>query len=95
MRLGIHDRAHDYLQHALALDPHDAATYDALAGCGVTAGSSTRALADAQRALYYAPKSAAAHNTLGTVFQALGRRRPGAHASTSARWSSTRRPPMR
>jgi Flp pilus assembly protein TadD len=33
------------------------------------------ALADAHRAVYYAPSSAVAHNTLGTVFQALGYRR--------------------
>ena len=33
-----------------------------------------RALSDAHRAVYYSPASAAAHNTLGTVFQALGRR---------------------
>jgi tetratricopeptide (TPR) repeat protein len=35
-------------------------------------GFPDRALADAHRALYYAPSSASAHNTLGTVFQALG-----------------------
>jgi Flp pilus assembly protein TadD len=29
---------------------------------------------DAYRAIYYAPKSAAARNTLGTLFQAMGRR---------------------
>ena len=73
-RLGIHDRAHDYLHKALALDPRDAATYDSLARLWRDGGFLDAALADAQRALYYAPKSAAAHNTLGTVFQALGRR---------------------
>jgi Flp pilus assembly protein TadD len=30
-------------------------------------------LSDAHRAVFYAPLSAATHNTLGTVFQALGR----------------------
>jgi len=74
LRLGIHDRAHDYLHKALALDPHDAATYDSLSRLWRDGGFFDAALADAQRALYYAPKSAAAHNTLGTVFQALGRR---------------------
>jgi tetratricopeptide (TPR) repeat protein len=73
-RLGIHDRAHDYLHKALALDPHDAVTYDALARLWRDGGFFDAALADAQRALYYAPRSAPAHNTLGTVFQALGRR---------------------
>lgn len=73
-RLGIHDRAHDYLHQALALDPRDATTYDALARLWRDGGFLDAALGDAQRALYYAPKSPAAHNTLGTVFQALGRR---------------------
>jgi tetratricopeptide (TPR) repeat protein len=74
LRLGIFDRAHDYLQQALTLDPRDGATYDALARRWRDGGFFDAALADAQRALYYAPRSAAAHNTLGTVFQALGRR---------------------
>ena len=29
-------------------------------------------MGDAHRAVYYAPQSAAAHNTLGTIMQALG-----------------------
>jgi lipoprotein NlpI len=29
-------------------------------------------MADASRALYYAPKSAAAHNTMGTLLSAVG-----------------------
>ena len=74
LRLGIFDRAHDYLQQALTLDPRDGATYDALARRWRDGGFFDAALADAQRALYYAPNSASAHNTLGTVFQALGRR---------------------
>ena len=77
-RLGIHDRAHDYLHQALTLDSRDAATYDALARLWRDGGFSDVALADAQRALYYAPASAAAHNTLGTVYQALGRRKQAA-----------------
>jgi Flp pilus assembly protein TadD len=74
-RLRIADRAHHYLQQALRLDPHDAATYDALARLWRDGGLSGLALADAHRAVYYAPASAIAHNTLGTVFQALGRRK--------------------
>jgi tetratricopeptide (TPR) repeat protein len=74
-RLGVHDRAHDYLQHALTLDPHDGVTYDMRARLWRDGGFLDAAVGDAQRALYYAPKSAAAHNTLGTVFQALGRRK--------------------
>jgi Flp pilus assembly protein TadD len=37
-------------------------------------GYPTFALGDAYRAVYFAPDSAAIHNTLGTVLQALGRR---------------------
>ena len=73
-RVGIHDRAHDYLQQALVLDPRDGVTYDMRARLWRDGGFPDAALGDVQRALYYAPKSAAAHNTLGTVFQALGRR---------------------
>jgi tetratricopeptide (TPR) repeat protein len=74
----IADKAHDYLRRALALDPRDWATYDALARLWRDSGLPELALADGHRAVYYAPASAAAHNTLGTVLQALGQRR-GAH----------------
>jgi tetratricopeptide (TPR) repeat protein len=73
-RLGIADRAYDYLQRALRLDAGDAATYDALARLWRDGGLPGLALADAHRAVYYAPWSPIARNTLGTVFQALGRR---------------------
>jgi Flp pilus assembly protein TadD len=73
-RLGIADRAHQYLRQALQMDPSDAATYDALARLWRDGGLTGLALSDAHRAVYYAPASATAHNTLGTVFQALGRR---------------------
>ena len=73
-RLGVWDRAHEYLQAALALDRRDGATYDALARLWRDGGLPAVALADAYRAVYFAPQSAVTHNTLGTVFQALGRR---------------------
>ena len=74
-RLRIADRAHHHLQQALRLDPRDAATYDALARLWRDGGLPGLALADAHRAVYYAPLSAVAHNTLGTALQALGRRK--------------------
>jgi len=74
-RLGIFDRAHPLLLDALRLDRRDAATYDALARLWRDAGVPGAALADAHRAVYYAPASAVAHNTLGTVLQTLGRRK--------------------
>jgi Flp pilus assembly protein TadD len=73
-RLKIDDRAHDYLHQASLMDSRDTATYDAMARLWRDGGLLHLALADAHRAIYYAPGSAAAHNTLGTVFQALGQR---------------------
>jgi len=73
-KVGIFDRAFQFLTRALALDPQDAATYDALARLWRDSGRADLALGDAYRAAYYAPRSPIVHNTLGTVFQALGRR---------------------
>jgi len=73
-RLRVYDRAHDYLSAALKLDPKDAMTHDALARTWRDAGFPHLGVGDANRAVYYAPKSAAARNTLGTVLQAMGRR---------------------
>jgi tetratricopeptide (TPR) repeat protein len=72
-RLGIFDRAHEYLNRALRLDTQDAATLDLLARLWRDGGMPHLALGDAYRAVHYAPDSPAARNTLGTVFQALGR----------------------
>ena len=73
-RLGILDKAHEYLNRALHLDPRDAATFDTLARLWRDWGMPHLALGDAYRAVFYAPASAPVRNTLGTVFQALGRR---------------------
>ena len=73
-RLQITDKAHEYLAQAYVLDARDPATYDARARLWRDGLLLDRALADAYRALYYAPASATVHNTLGTIFQALGRR---------------------
>ena len=73
-KVGIFDKAFQYLTRALAIDPQDAATYDALARLWRDSGRADLALGDAYRAAYYAPLSPIVHNTLGTVFQALGRR---------------------
>jgi tetratricopeptide (TPR) repeat protein len=73
-RLGIFDRAHEYLQKALRLQPRDASTYDALARLWRDSGFPSLALGDAYRSVFFAPESAAGHNTLGTVLQALSRR---------------------
>lgn len=73
-RLGVADRAHEYLNRALTLNPRDATTYDALARMWRDWGFPNLGLSDAYRAVYYAPAWAAARNTLGTIFQALGKR---------------------
>jgi Flp pilus assembly protein TadD len=73
-RLRIADKAHQYLGKALALDPRDAATHDAIARVWRDSGFPQLALGDAYRALHFAPASPILHNTLGTIFQALGRR---------------------
>ena len=73
-RLSVFDKAHNYLNKALLLDPRDAATHDALARLWRDSGFPQLGLGDAHRAVYYAPSSPIAHNTLGTVLQALGQR---------------------
>jgi tetratricopeptide (TPR) repeat protein len=73
-RLRVYDKAHDYLSSALKFDPKDATTHDALARTWRDAGFPHLGVGDAYRAIYYARKSAAPRNTLGTLFQAMGQR---------------------
>lgn len=73
-RLGVADKAYEYVDQAAALAPRDSAIYDMRARMWRDGGFPGRALADAYRAIYYDPRSAAARNTLGTALQALGRR---------------------
>jgi Tfp pilus assembly protein PilF len=74
LQLGISDVAHEHFTAAVKLDPKDAASWDGLARIWRDWGFPNLALPDATRAVYYAPDSPIVHNTLGTVFQALGRR---------------------
>jgi Flp pilus assembly protein TadD len=73
-RLRVADKVYEYLNRAVALDPEDAATHEALARYWRNSGLAQLGLGDAYRALYYAPSSPSTRNTLGTMFQALGRR---------------------
>ena len=73
-RLRVYDKAQDYLSHALKFDSKDALTHDALARTWRDSGFPHLGVGDAYRAIYFAPKSAAPRNTLGTLFQAMGRR---------------------
>jgi Flp pilus assembly protein TadD len=73
-RVGINDRAYEYLRKAVTAAPRDAAGYDALARLWRDSGFPQLGLGDAYRAIHYAPMSPIAHNTLGTLLQALGHR---------------------
>jgi tetratricopeptide (TPR) repeat protein len=71
-RLRIMDAAFDHLSAATRLDPRDAAAYDARARIWRDWGHPELGLGDSARAVFYAPRSAAAHNTRGTLLAAAG-----------------------
>jgi tetratricopeptide (TPR) repeat protein len=72
-RLGVADAAIDHFDRALRLDRGDSVSYEGRARVWRDLGMVTLALGDAHRAVYYAPRSGPARNTLGTVFQLMGR----------------------
>ena len=72
---GVLDAAYEHFTQALALEPRNADAYDGLARVWRDWGLPHLGLADAHRATYYAPQSAAAQNTYGTLMQALGKYR--------------------
>ena len=72
-RLKILDAAHDHFERARQLEPTDAAAYEGLARIWRDWGFPNLGLGDASRAVYYAPSSASAQNTLGTLLTAMGR----------------------
>ena len=71
---GILDLAYDNFVSARDLDGRDAAAYDGLARIWRDWGLPHLGIGDARRALYYAPESAAAYNTYGTLLDALDQR---------------------
>jgi len=71
-RLGVLDAAYEHFAAAAKTQPTDAFSHDALARIWRDWGMPNRGLDDARRAVALAPKSAAAANTLGTIFQAMG-----------------------
>jgi Tfp pilus assembly protein PilF len=71
-RLCVLDRAYEHLTAAIALAPGDAGAYDARARVWRDWGHADLGLGDAARAVFHAPKSAPAHNTLGTLLFVLG-----------------------
>jgi tetratricopeptide (TPR) repeat protein len=71
-RVHVLDMAHAHLTAAVGLDGSDAAAYDGLARVWRDFGFPALGLGDAYRAVYLAPASPAAENTLGTLLQATG-----------------------
>lgn len=71
-RVGVLDQAHEYFDRAVKLEPNDAVSYEGLARIWRDWGTPALGLADAYRAVHYAPESPSAANTLGTLLQSLG-----------------------
>jgi len=71
-RLGVGDAAYDHFMRAIGLNPRDASAYDGLARVWRNWGFPHLGLSDAHRAVFYAPDSPIAHNTLGTLLLDLG-----------------------
>ena len=72
-RLRVLDKAHEHFSAAVRLDPIDAESFEALARISRDWGTPHLGLGDAYRAVYHAPRSAAAANTLGTLLHAMKR----------------------
>ena len=70
---GVLDAAYRHFNRAIALNPRDAEAYEGLARVWRDWGLPHLGVGDAHRATFYAPHSAAAQNTYGTLMQALGR----------------------
>ena len=83
-RIGITDTAYQHFRRALNFNPRDAAAHAGLARCWRNWGFPELAIGDAQRAVYYAPTSPEAQNTLGTVLHAAGNRQAGRAAYLKA-----------
>jgi Flp pilus assembly protein TadD len=73
VRAGILDQAYEHFATAARLAPNEGAAWDGLARIWRDWGFAHMGLGDAYRAAWAAPRSAAAHNTLGTILQVLGR----------------------
>jgi tetratricopeptide (TPR) repeat protein len=69
---GVLDRALDHFDEAIQKDGRLAAAYDGRARIWRDWHLASVGIGDAARAVYYAPTSAAAQNTLGTLLYALG-----------------------
>jgi Flp pilus assembly protein TadD len=79
-QVGVLDAAFEHLSRAVKLDPTDARAFDELARIWRDWGYPDLGLGDAYRAVYHAPGSPEAYNTLGTLLQALNQRAPARQA---------------
>jgi tetratricopeptide (TPR) repeat protein len=70
--LGVLDRAQDHFVAALRVNPRDASAYDGRARVWREWGLYAMGLADAARAVYFAPQAPWAENTRGTLLEAIG-----------------------
>jgi Flp pilus assembly protein TadD len=70
-RLGVLDMAHTHFTRATRLDPQNSAAYDGLARIWRDWGFPHLGLKDGHRAMQLAPESAAAANTLGTLYAGM------------------------
>jgi len=77
---GVLDSAYKHFNAAVKLDPRNGDAYEGLARTWRDWGFPALALSDVSRARFYAPASASVQNTLGTIFQALGRPRDARQA---------------
>jgi Flp pilus assembly protein TadD len=72
-RLGILDAAYDRSVKAIAMDPRLGEAHEMTAKIWRDWQMPARGLAPAYRAVYFDARSASARNTLGTIFERLGR----------------------
>lgn len=72
MRVGVRDMAFDHYSDALRIEPRNVAAFDGRARIWRDVGFLAPALADAHRAKYFGPTSAAVRNTLGTILERRG-----------------------
>ena len=73
-RVGVTDMAYDHFREAVHEDSAYAPAWDGLARVWRDWGYPQHAVANAHRAVYFAPAHPGYRNTLGTVLHALGRR---------------------
>ena len=71
-RVGVTDLALDNITEALRLDRRSPAAFDARARLYRDAGLLGLSVGDAHRARFFAPRSAAVRNTLGTILERQG-----------------------